>query len=76
MNTHNIAAVFHPGELSVWELAGIVAVFFAICMLPIVIIGFIIYRVAARRSGDSESITLSLNSPGLSEKNEIENASE
>ncbi|HET6889583.1 MAG TPA: hypothetical protein VFH31_00660 [Pyrinomonadaceae bacterium] len=61
MDTHVIVALFHPGDLSAWELAGIVGVFFAICVLPIVIIGFVIYRVVVGRSRDSGSITLSIN---------------
>jgi len=61
MNAHLIVALFHPGDLSRWELAGIIGVFFALCVLPIVIIAFIIYRVVVGHSQDSGSVTLSLN---------------
>jgi hypothetical protein len=61
MDVHFIAALLHPGDLSVWQLAGIIGVFLALCVLPIVVIAFIIYRVAVRHSQDSGSVTLSLN---------------
>ena len=61
MHTHDIVALLHPGDLSRWELAGILGVFIAVCVLPIVIIGFIIYRVVVRHTRDSGSVTLSLN---------------
>jgi hypothetical protein len=61
MEMHVIAALLHPGDLSAWELAAIIGVFLALCVLPLVVIGFIIYRVVAGHSQDSESVTVSLN---------------
>ena len=61
MDTHAITLIFHPGDLSTWELLGVIGVAFALVVLPIVIIGYIIYRVVAGRSHDNDAITLSLN---------------
>ena len=61
METHAIIVIFHPGDLSTWELFGIIGVAFALLVLPIVIIGFIIYRVVIGHSRDNDTVTLSLN---------------
>jgi uncharacterized membrane protein len=61
MQTYVIAVLLHPGDLSDWQLAGIIGVFFGLCVLPIVIIGFVIYRVVVGHSRDTGSVTLSLN---------------
>jgi hypothetical protein len=60
LQTYVIAVLLHPGDLSYWQLAGIIGVFFALCMLPIIIVGFVIYRVIVGHSQDSGSVTLSL----------------
>jgi len=58
-----IVFVFHPGDLSVWQLAGIVGVFLGLTVLPISIIGFVIFKVIQGHSSTREekSITLDLN---------------
>ena len=58
-----IVFIFHPGDLSVWQLAGIVGVFLGLTVLPISIIGFVIYKVIQGHSSKEEekSITLDLN---------------
>ena len=61
MYSYAITLIFHPGDLSTWELLGIIGVVFALLVLPIVIIGFIIYRVVAGHSHDNDTVTLSLN---------------
>jgi hypothetical protein len=64
-----IAALFHPGDLSLGQWAGLLGMFFAFIILPIAIIGFIIFKVMSRHSGGGaggeshESITLGLNDP-------------
>ena len=61
MDVHFISALLHPGDLSRWELAGIIGVFFALCILPLVVIGFIVYRMVVGHSQAGSSVTLSLN---------------
>ena len=61
MNVHIIVALLHPGDLSLWELAGIIGGSFALCVLPLIVIALIIYRVAAGHSQDMGIVTLSLN---------------
>jgi hypothetical protein len=61
MDVLAMTVIFHPGDLSTWELLGIIGVAFALLVLPIAIIGFIIYRVVAGHSHDSDTVTLSLN---------------
>jgi hypothetical protein len=55
MITQSIAAILHPGDLATWELLGIIVVLFALLVLPIVVIGFIVYRVVVTRSRDDDS---------------------
>ena len=61
MDSHTIIATLHPGDLSAWQLLGIIGVAFALLVLPLVVIGFIIYRVVAGYSHDRDKVTLSLN---------------
>lgn len=64
-----IATLFHPGDLSLGEWAGLLGMFAAFVVLPIVIIGFIIFKIASKHSGSGDaaasqdSITLGLNDP-------------
>jgi hypothetical protein len=44
------ALILHPGDLSYWQLLGILMVLFALCVLPFIVIAFIIYKVAAAHS--------------------------
>lgn len=60
MGTKIFATLLHPGDLSAWEMAGLVGVLIGFFVLPIVIIAFIIFRVIVRRSRKIDSITLSL----------------
>jgi hypothetical protein len=58
-----IVLILHPGDLSFWELAGIVGVFFALAVLPILVIGFIIYEVTRKHSSNAsegDHVTLGL----------------
>jgi len=67
MHGEVITTLLHPGDLSLGEWAGLLGMFVAFIILPIVIIGFMIFKVMTRysgggASGDSqESITLGLN---------------
>jgi hypothetical protein len=64
-----IATLFHPGDLSLGQWAGLLGMFVAFIILPIGIIGFVIFKVMSRYSGGGdggeshESITLGLNDP-------------
>ena len=69
MHAEVIATLLHPGDLSLGEWAGLFGMFVAFIILPIVIIGFVIFKVVSRHSGagagseSQESITLGLNDP-------------
>lgn len=69
MHAEVIATLLHPGDLSLREWAGLLGMFVAFIILPIVIIGFVIFQVVRRHSsagpgGESqESITQGLNEP-------------
>lgn len=55
--------IFHPGDLSLWELAGLIGVVLALTVLPISIIAFVIYKVIRTHSSreDGKPTTLDLN---------------
>jgi len=56
------AILFHPGDLSLGEWVVLLVAFIMVVVLPIVLIGFIIFKVINRHSDKSEeSITLRLN---------------
>ena len=58
-----LAFLFHPGDLSNWELAGILGVFFAMFVLPLLVIGIIIHKVISEhtsRVSEGDHITLGL----------------
>ena len=58
-----LVLVFHPGDLSFWQLVGILGVLVALVVLPILVIGFIIYTVASGHSSaasEGDQITLRL----------------
>ena len=40
--------ILHPGDLSAWQLLGIVGVFFIVIALPISILGLLIYKIIKR----------------------------
>ncbi len=59
-----IALLLHPGDLTLWELAGIFGVFLALTVLPLLIICFVIYRVIKGHSSEANEekpISLDLN---------------
>jgi hypothetical protein len=64
-----IVTLFHPGDLSLGQWAGLFGMFVAFIILPIAVIGFIIFKIMSRHSGGGvggeshESITLRLNDP-------------
>lgn len=60
MDTLVISALLPPGELSGWDFASIIGVYIAFCVLPIVIIAFIIYWVVVEYSRASDGVTLRL----------------
>ena len=55
--------IFHPGDLSLWQLAGIIVVTLLLTALPLVLVGFIIYKVFKNRgaAGEDKPVTLKLN---------------
>jgi len=69
MHAEMIATLLHPGDLSLGEWAGLLGIFLAFIILPIAIIGFVVFKVVSRHSGgrvgseSQESITLGLNDP-------------
>ena len=69
MHAEMIATLLHPGDLSLGEWAGLIGMFLAFIVLPIAIIGFVVFKVVSRHSGggasggSQESITLGLNDP-------------
>ena len=69
MHAEVIATVLHPGDLSLGEWAGLLGMFVVFIILPIAIIGLVIFKIVSRHSGggsgseSQESITLGLNDP-------------
>jgi hypothetical protein len=54
---------FHPGDLSFWELTAIIIVALLLTVVPLCLIGLIIYKVFKNRGDDAEeqTVTLKLN---------------
>ena len=69
MHVEMIMTLFHPGDLSLGQWAGLLGMLVAFVILPVVIIGFIGFKLVSRHSGggasneSQESITLRLNDP-------------
>lgn len=69
MHAEVIATLLHPGDLSLGEWAALFGMFVLFIILPIGVIGFVIFKVVSRHSGgeaggeSQESITLGLNDP-------------
>ena len=69
MHTAMIATLLHPADLSLGEWAGLLGMFLGFIVLPIAIIGFVVFKVVSRHSAgrasaeSQESITLGLSDP-------------
>ena len=69
MHLEVIATLWHPGDLSIREWAGLFGVFVALVILPIVIMGFIVFKIISGHRGGttrgepSDSITFGLTEP-------------
>ena len=67
MHVELIATLLHPGDLSLGDWAALLGMFAAFIILPVVILGFIIFKVINRHSlggagrESQETITLGLN---------------
>jgi hypothetical protein len=64
MDTLVNIALLPPGDLSGWELAALAGTLIAFGVLPIVVIGFNIYRVVTRHSRQKAAVVSLLNHDG------------
>lgn len=54
LHVEMIATLLHPGDLSLGDWARLLGMFVAFIVLPIVIIGFIVFKVVSRHSGGGD----------------------